>query len=200
MWVVKLGGSLARDAQLRPWLTMLAEFGGGRVAIVAGGAAFANTVREAQSHWQFNDLAAHNMAVLAMGQTALMLQALEPRLMLATQDEQIRRALHAGRVAVWLPLTALRDAPDTLTSWEVTSDSLALWLAKRLHAERLVIVKSCAVAPGQDIAALGAQGVLDARFHAWSHDADFPIDVVERGHVAQVREALLGGASRDAAR
>ena len=193
MWVVKLGGSLARDAQLPQWLAMLAEVGGGRVAIVPGGAAFADTVRQAQAHWAFNDLAAHNMAVLAMGQTALMIHALEPRLTLATQDEQIRRALHAGRAAVWMPLSVLRDAPDALTSWEVTGDSLALWLANRLNAERLVIVKSCVVNPQHSIAELSASGVLDARFAEWAHTADFPIDVVQRDSVARVREALLGG-------
>ena len=192
MWVVKLGGSLARDAQLPQWLAMLAEAGAGRVAIVAGGAAFADAVRHAQAHWAFNDLAAHNMAVLAMGQTALMLQALEPRLQLATQDEQIRRALHAGRTAVWMPLTALRDTHDAFTSWEVSGDSLALWLACRLHAERLVVVKSCEVDPRLGIAELGASGVLDARFAEWAGQADFPIDVVPRDSIVRVREALLG--------
>jgi 5-(aminomethyl)-3-furanmethanol phosphate kinase len=200
MWVVKIGGSLARDAQLKPWLAMLAEVGGGRVAIVPGGAAFADAVRQAQVHWQFDNLAAHNMAVLAMGQTALMLHALEPRLTLATQDEQIRRALHAGRAAVWMPLTVLRDEPDTLTSWDVTADSLALWLAQRLNAERLVIVKSCEIDPRLSIPELGARGVLDARFAEWARAADFPIDVVQRDSVAQVREALLGGVARDVVR
>jgi len=200
MWVVKIGGSLARDAQLQAWLAMLAEVGGGRVAIVPGGAAFADTVRQAQAHWQFNNLAAHNMAVLAMGQTALMLHALEPRLTLATQDDQIRRALHAGRAAVWMPLSVLRDELDTLTSWDVTADSLALWLAQRLNAERLVIVKSCAIDPRLSIPELGARGVLDARFSEWARAADFPIDVVQRDSVAQVREALLGGVARDVVR
>jgi aspartokinase-like uncharacterized kinase len=200
MWVVKLGGSLARDAQLPQWLAMLAEVGGGRVTIVPGGADFADAVRQAQSRWDFNDLAAHNMAVLAMGQTALMLHALEPRLLLATQDEQIRRALHAGRAAVWMPLSVLRDAPDALTSWDVSADSLALWLASRLHAERLVIVKSCAVDPRHGIAELSAAGVLDARFGEWARSADFPIDVVQRDGIARVRDALLGGVARDVAR
>ena len=200
MWVVKLGGSLARDTALPQWLAMLAEVGGGRVAIVPGGSAFADTVRQAQAHWDFDDLAAHNMAVLAMGQTALMLHALEPRLMLATQDAQLRRALHAGRAAVWMPLTVLRDAPDALTSWDVTADSLALWLASRLNAERLVIVKSCELDPRHGIAELGANGVLDARFAEWARTADFPIDVVQRDKLAQVREALVGGATRDVVR
>ena len=192
MWIVKLGGSLSRDARLTEWLDMLAEFGGGRVAIVPGGAAFADTVRQSQAHWGFDDLAAHNMAVLAMGQTALMLHALEPRLMLATQDEQIRQTLHSGRAALWMPLTLLRDAPDALTSWEVTSDSLALWLARRLNAERLVVVKSCELDPTTSVAELGASGVLDARFAEWAASVDFPIQVVQRDAIARVREALLG--------
>ena len=200
MWVVKLGGSLAHDPQLPVWLDMLAEFGGGRVAIVPGGAGFADTVRQAQGHWGFNDLAAHNMAVLAMGQTALMMHALEPRLKLATQDEQIRQSLHAGRVALWMPLTVLRDAPDALTSWQVTGDSLALWLARRLHAERLVVVKSCEIDTSRSVAELGASGVLDSRFAEWANEADFPIDVVQRDAVARVREALLGGVTRSAVR
>ena len=196
MWVIKLGGSLARHACLTEWLDMLAEVGGGRVAIVPGGAAFADTVRQAQGQWRFGDLAAHNMAVLAMGQTALMLHALEPRLMLATQDEQIRQTLHAGRAALWMPLTLLRDAPDALTSWDVTSDSLALWLARRLHAERLVVVKCCAVDPAHSLAELGAAGVLDKRFAEWADSADFPIDVVEHGAMSRVRQSLLGEVAR----
>ena len=197
MWVVKLGGSLARDAQLPAWLSMLAEAGAGRVAIVAGGADFANAVRQAQHHWDFNDLAAHNMAVLAMGQTALMLQALEPRLQLATHDDQIRRALHAGRTAVWMPLTALRDTQDAFTSWEVSGDSLALWLASRLNAERLVVVKSCELDPRHTLADLGASGVLDVRFAEWAREAHFPIDVVPRNSIGRVREALLGRVAGD---
>jgi aspartokinase-like uncharacterized kinase len=73
MWIVKLGGSLLRDPRLREWLQMLAEFGGGLVTVVPGGASFADAVREAQARWHFDDVVAHNMAVLAMAQTAHML-------------------------------------------------------------------------------------------------------------------------------
>jgi aspartokinase-like uncharacterized kinase len=193
MWVVKLGGSLARDPRLPQWLNMLAEFGGGRVTVVPGGAGFADAVREAQAHWGFDDVAAHNMAVLAMAQTAQMLHALERRLVLVTDDAGIRRTLHAGRTALWLPLMLLRDAPDQLTSWDVTSDSLALWLARRLNAERLVVVKACELQPGHTIADLGANGVLDGRFGHWAHDAAFEIEVVQCDDIERVRDALLGG-------
>src|SRR5882762_7098008 len=115
MWIIKLGGSLAQDPRLPRWLEMLAELGGGRVLVVPGGAAFADAVRTAQAQWHFDDLAAHNMAVLAMAQTAHLFHALEPRLVLVTDEEEIRRALRAGQVALWMPLTLLRDAPDLLT-------------------------------------------------------------------------------------
>src|SRR4051812_27734550 len=97
MWIVKLGGSLAHDARLPRWLQMLAELGGGRVVVVPGGAAFADAVRAAQQHWRFDDLTAHNMAVLAMAQTAHLLHALEPRLVLVSDEEAMRRAQHAGQ-------------------------------------------------------------------------------------------------------
>lgn len=194
MWVVKLGGSLTNDRALLDWLRMLAEYGGGRVAVVAGGADFSEAVRDAQRRWRFDDLAAHNMATLAMVQTALMMHSLEPRLVLAAQDAEIRAALHAGRPALWMPYTALRDAPDTLTSWEVTGDSLALWLARRLNAERLVVVKSCAVPAGMSLAQLCAAGVVDKRFPSWAVEAPFPIEVIQRDQLPAARDALVGGA------
>jgi aspartokinase-like uncharacterized kinase len=195
MWIVKLGGSLARDPRLPRWLEMLAELGGGRVLVVPGGAAFADAVRAAQAHWHFDDLAAHNMAVLAMAQTAHLFHALEPRLVLVADEDEIRKALRAGQVALWLPLALLRDAPDLLTSWEVTSDSLALWLARRQNAERLVVVKACEVRPEMTLAELTRRGAVDARFDQWASDASFPIAVVECDDIARVRDALLGDAT-----
>ena len=200
MWIVKLGGSLSRDVRLPRWLQMLAELGGGRVVVVPGGAAFADAVRAAQGHWGFDDLTAHNMAVLAMAQTAHMLHAIEPRLVLVTDEDAIRRAQHAGQAVLWMPLSLLRDAPDIITTWEVTSDSLALWLARRLNAERLVVVKACEVKRPHTLQELSAMGLVDRRFDQWASDAAFPIEVVECDDFDRVRDALLGGSSHVAPR
>lgn len=199
MWVVKLGGSLALEPQLAAWLQMLATHGAGRVTVVPGGGAFADAVRLAQAHWCFDDLAAHNMAVLAMAQMALMLQALEPRLSPATGDVNIRRMLHEGRTALWMPLALMREQADEFTNWDVTSDSLALWLARRLHAERLVLVKACAIDHRLSLPAQAEAGVVDARFADWARDAAFPIDLAGRDDLAVVRQALLGSAAGNSA-
>lgn len=191
MWVVKLGGSLGRDALLPRWLSLLAECGGGRVIVVPGGGAFADQAREAQAWWQIDDVAAHNMAVLGMAQTGLLMQALCPALQVATGEAPLRTVLQQGRTAVWLPLDLLRDASDELTHWGVSSDSLALWLARRLHAERLIVVKSCTIEAGLSLHRLGEAGVLDAGFAQRANGAAFPIDVLERTEVERARALLL---------
>lgn len=192
MWVVKLGGSLLGDALLPQWLELLAQLGGGRVTLVCGGGAFADEVRRAQARWQFDDLAAHNMAVLAMAQTALLARGLNPALQLATNESDIRRVLHGGHTAVWQPFDWMRSQPNGSTNWDVTSDSIALELARHLNAERLVVVKSCAVDRGATLAQLSDAGVLDRRFPAIAAGAAFPIAVVHKSELAWMRSLLIG--------
>jgi 5-(aminomethyl)-3-furanmethanol phosphate kinase len=193
MWVVKLGGSLNDNPLLAQWLELLVEIGGGRVALVCGGGRFADEVRRAQSHWRFDDLAAHNMAVLAMAQTTWMALGLQPGLRLAHNEDEIRRVLHRGHTALWMPLDHVRTEPDADTNWDHASDSIALDLARKLSAERMVVVKSCPIDPAATLAALGAAGVLDRRFAPLAQDSSFPIDVIHSADLARMRSLLLGG-------
>ena len=193
MWVVKLGGSLYRDALLPGWLQLLAELGGGRVVIVGGGGGFADEVRKRQAHWHFPDLAAHNMAVLAMAQGAFMLQGMQPALRLAGSEGDIRRDLRGGHTVVWAPYELLREAADHSTHWGHTSDSIALALARRLNVERLVLVKSCELDPAASLDDLAATGIIDPAFAPDATGAGFAIDVVQREQLDLVREQLLAG-------
>lgn len=196
MWVFKLGGSLQSDpALLGRWLALLGTLGRGRVVIVPGGGPFVDQVRAAQSAWGFDELTAHNMAILGMAQTALLLRSQQGALQPAVRDADIRRALRAGKTALWMPMELLKEHADELTSWDVTSDSLALWLSMRLNAERLVVVKSCAVDPALDLPALVRAGVLDARFAAMAAGAGCAVDVVHKAALEDVAAALTGGCS-----
>lgn len=190
MWVVKLGGSLCGDPMLPQWLELLAQLGGGRVTLVGGGGSFADEVRRVQSHWQFNDLAAHNMAVLAMAQTAYQLNAMNPALQLASSRSDIRRVLHKGQTALWLPFELQREQADAQTNWDVTSDSLALDLARRLNAERLVMVKSCHIEPRATLAQLSEDGIVDKRFASLAEGAAFPIEILHKDELEAMRTLL----------
>lgn len=191
MWVVKIGGSLSHDPALRGWLTELAQVGGGRVVIVPGGGDFADKVRQYQAEWCFNDLAAHNMCLLAMTQYALMMQALLPELVLASSEAKVRRALRDGRVAVWVPTALMRDAPDAMSNWDTTSDSLAAWLSTMLNAERLIVVKSCPIELGEPVESLASSGVVDRRFLSYVRDANYVVEFFNKDDIELVHERLL---------
>ena len=192
MWIVKIGGSLNSNPLLPAWLDLLTQCGGGRVTVVCGGGGFADEVRRSQAQWQFSDLSAHNMAVLAMAQTAYLMHGLNPALRLARSKADIRRVLHDGKTALWLPYEMQRDQANASTNWDVTSDSIALDLARRLNAERLVVVKSCEIDRSASVAQLSRTGTLDARFGALAKGAAFPIDVVHHSELPRIRALLLG--------
>jgi len=191
MWVVKIGGSLNHDPLLPQWLELFGQLGGGRVALVCGGGSFADEVRREQARWHFNDLAAHNMALLAMAQVAHMLHAFNPRLQMATSEDEVRRILRTGRTALWLPTALVRTEPDATTNWDHSSDSIALALALRMGAKRLLVLKSCVVDPALGPEQLADHGIVDRGFAALARDATFPIDVISRDELPRVRELLL---------
>lgn len=192
MWVVKIGGSLNTDPLLPEWLELLVQLGGGRVTLVCGGGAFANEVRRAQARWRFDDLAAHNMAVLAMAQSAYMAWGLNPKLQLATTEAEIRKVLHGGHTALWLPSEWLRTQPDPDANWDNSGDSIALDLARSLNAERMVVVKSCAIDATAGLPRLAEAGIIDRRFVGLAQGVAFPIDVIQRAELARMRGLLLG--------
>lgn len=188
--VVKLGGSLAGGTELTGWLAALAA-GGGNVVLVPGGGAFADGVRTMQRRWAFDDETAHHLALLAMEQYGLMLAGLQPALRPAASRSAIRQVLAAGAVAVWLPVRMALGRPDIPASWDMTSDSLAAWLAAALGADELVLVKSVAVAPGSTAEELARRGVVDPLFPRFLGAR--PCRCVEAGRHVEMKAALARG-------
>lgn len=136
MIVVKLGGSLYNTPELSLWLHTLADLSVTMpMIIVPGGGPFANQVRDAQTLHHFSDAKAHHMALIAMKQFGLMLTALEDkcRPFDAHKPEQ--------SLSVWLPDDSLLSESALIHSWDLTSDSLALWFASKLEAKHLFLVK-----------------------------------------------------------
>jgi aspartokinase-like uncharacterized kinase len=159
--LVKLGGSLCGTPALRPCLARIVEAGPGARLIVPGGGPFADAVRVAETKLGLDAVAAHRMAILAMQQFGLFLQSLEPRLALVETAAEIEALAGAG---VWLPWAMVGRDTAIPASWDVTSDSLALILATRLAAARLVLVKAAALPADTDLAALATAGLVDPAF------------------------------------
>lgn len=158
--VVKVGGSYAHYPGLADLVSALAQ-GGGRAVIVPGGGPFADCVRREQPRIGFDDRAAHRMALYAMAAYGAALASFSRHLVPAGSTEAVRAALDAGSVPVWLPLELTQGRSGIPESWEMTSDSLAAWLAGRVAAERLIFLKRKAPPGPALLADLVGAGVLD---------------------------------------
>ncbi|MGY6274795.1 amino acid kinase family protein [Methylomonas sp. MgM2] len=174
--VIKLGGSLLKAQVLSACLDA-AERRAGNVLIVPGGGVFADQVRAAQSDWGFDDRAAHRMAILAMQQMALVFKSLKPEFALL---HSISDLPISAKAVIWSPNPDELDAAGIVAGWDVTSDSLAAWLAARVNAHELLLVKSCAVAEQASLSELQRQGVIDAGFLSFTEKAAFKTRVVNK--------------------
>lgn len=172
--VIKLGGSLL-NAKVLPVCLDAVERYSGNVLLVPGGGVFADQVRAAQKRWGFGDAAAHGMAILAMQQMALLINSLKPGFKLV---RSISNLAVLPKVAIWAPNPDELDMAGIPASWDVTSDSLAAWLAGQVGAHELVLVKSCAVPESAVLSELQRQGVIDAGFLDFAKPSAYNINVV----------------------
>ena len=162
--VVKLGGSTADHKAMDVWTAALAV---ARLplVVVPGGGTFADQVRDEQRRLGFSDAAAHAMAILAMDQFGQVILDRHERFSAARSPEEIDQALADGKIPVWLPSAMAIPAQEIPASWGITSDSVAAWLAGKLGAEALLLVKqSKAFANEDSVADLMARGIVDACF------------------------------------
>lgn len=179
--IIKLGGSLIGHPRLRALLAALARRGA-PLLLVAGGGPLADGVRALQPRLSLSDAACHRMAILAMEQTAhafadLSRDSLSPGLALADAPAAIQEAQAQGRAALWLPARMALAASDLPESWDLTSDSLAAWLAEKTGALRLTLVKSTTAAPGSGPADWAAAGLVDPLFPAFAARLACPVGV-----------------------
>jgi 5-(aminomethyl)-3-furanmethanol phosphate kinase len=134
--VVKVGGGLG-DSVLPGLCTALGELGKRHpLLVVPGGAGFADAVRDADRRFRLRAATSHRMAILGMEQFGWLLSDLIPGAVRCAGLPQVR----AGRTTVLLPAALPLDRLPA--SWEVTSDSIAAWVAVRIGAGRLVLVKA----------------------------------------------------------
>lgn len=122
--VVKVGGSLfdRTDAVINAIRAT-----GRPVLVIPGGGRFADFVRRLN----LSDTAGHWMAIAAMEQYGWYL---------ASHDIPATATIaHPAAMTVLLPYCALRDADPLPHSWDVTSDTIAAWVAARLGTELLLL-------------------------------------------------------------
>jgi aspartokinase-like uncharacterized kinase len=123
--------------------------------VVPGGGPFADLVRDIDRKLGLSDDAAHWMAIGAMDQYAHLVASRLSGGVVVVGTRDMAVALDAQRVPVLAPSRWLREADPLPHSWDVTSDSIAAWVAGQVEARGLVLVKP----PGAS-----GSGVVDPYF------------------------------------
>ena len=143
MIVLKLGGSLMHSEELVFWLeNIFSRTTDNIIIVVPGGGEFAENIRELQRQLNFNDKIAHKMALLAMCQYGYFLTGINTDIKIIKNTEALCLDKNIAETFLWLPDDSLENISEISENWDFSSDSISLWLATYLTADKLIIVKS----------------------------------------------------------
>lgn len=139
--VLKVGGSLAEEpaslVSLCRMLSVLAK--AYRIAVVPGGGEFADTVRRNDKKYGLSNSVAHKMAILSMDQYGLLLSDFAPDSYASYDIDEIGNATKR-MLTIFLPSKHMFQKDPLENSWDVTSDTIAAYIASVLHAKKLILV------------------------------------------------------------
>ena len=110
-----------------------------KLLIIPGGGSFADHIRSIDSSIQLSPSASHKMALLAMDQYGLFLSEFLTGAEIIQKINQVKRE----RYAILLPSQMLFKVSEKILphSWDVTSDSIACYIAAKAKANKLILAK-----------------------------------------------------------
>ena len=141
-WAIKIGGSLYDSPYLVEWLNVIDQYSSTKIVIIPGGGPFANQVRRADEKYHLSPIHSHNMAVMAMQQYGTILASLCPNMKPANALNKIHEVWENSKVAIWEPYRMVSEECELDKTWDVTSDSLSVWLSSKLNLKKLLLIKS----------------------------------------------------------
>lgn len=163
--VVKLGGSLFDLPDLVDRLMQLLFTERVAAAVmIPGGGPFADVVRNLDNVHELNEQAAHQIAVQSLSLSAHLVSNLSPELKLVSVEELSQEIFASKSIPVIDTADFVLKHSPLPHSWDVTSDSIAAWLAS-LHPEsQLLLLKSCPLPAGITPELAAQLGLVDRYF------------------------------------
>jgi len=111
-----------------------------KIIILPGGGSFANFVRKLDEDLQIGDDLAHWIAIYSMNYNGIILNRKYPDL---EAIEELKTFQDAKQMfCIFLPYSFLREDDTLPHNWDVTSDSIALYIANKLKLSRCFLIKN----------------------------------------------------------
>ena len=191
-WAIKIGGSLYDSPYLVEWLNVIDQYSSTKIVIIPGGGPFANQVRRADEKYHLSPIHSHNMAVMAMQQYGTLLASLCPNMKPANALNKIHEVWENSKVAIWEPYRMVSEECELDKTWDVTSDSLSVWLSSKLNLKKLLLIKlSDYVLEEKNITVLSNKNCIDSNFQPLANDAKICAHVLHKTELNAFK-TLLG--------
>jgi aspartokinase-like uncharacterized kinase len=134
-WVVKLGGSLFHEDAVKFCKSLV----GRNVLVICGGGEFANKIREYDAEMGFSDSASHKTAILCMDILGMLVGDKVDGAETVYSLEDAKKVLNDGKLPILLPSKLFEYLDPLEHSWNVTSDSLAVYISWLLKTKILIV-------------------------------------------------------------
>ncbi|WP_292792284.1 delta 1-pyrroline-5-carboxylate synthetase [Methanobrevibacter sp.] len=133
--VVKIGGSLFPDHAIE----LAEKLKGTGSVVVLGGGEFANLIRRYDEEIKFSEETNHWTAIDCMDIIAKLVNDKVESAELAYTIEDVNRLSEEGFTPIFVVSEFLRKEDPFECSWDVTSDSIAAYVAHLLNAKLLIV-------------------------------------------------------------
>lgn len=134
-WVVKIGGSLFPEDAIKFCKSLV----GKKVLIICGGGDLANKIRDYDKKTRFSDTSAHKTAVLCMDILGILLADKIEEAEAVYSLEDAKKVADSGKLPVLLPSKLLEYLDPLEHSWDITSDSISVYISWLLKTKILIV-------------------------------------------------------------
>jgi len=110
-----------------------------RIILIPGGGALANFIRNAYSELSFTEELAHWMSIISMNYNGIELGKKFPKFDVVEDINSLKKKDQS--LCIFLPYRFLKEFDTLPHSWDVTSDSITLFLAKELEIPHCFLIK-----------------------------------------------------------
>jgi len=110
-----------------------------RIILIPGGGMIANFVRKIYREFQLNNNLAHWIAIYSMDYNGLGLKQKFPHLKLYKDYKELQK--ESNFISLFLPYTYLKNNDELPHTWDVTSDSITLYLAIKFGLNKCFLIK-----------------------------------------------------------
>ncbi len=168
-YLCKVGGSLfdwdGFPTQLQQFLDQFDS----PALLLAGGGEPADLVRLWDRLFHLGEQRAHHLAIESMSLTASLLARILPQSCVVGDRDQLEAAINNGQTPIlnaanWIDRLEADAKIDLPHTWDITSDSIALWLAAEMGIERLILLKSVDYPDQTSLQKASREGLIDVGF------------------------------------